>query len=176
MDFYIVRHGRVASNDLKIYNGCRVDEDLNEVGVEQAKQTRDNLRDTPLDVIVSSTMTRARHTAAIINEGRDLPIVCDARLVERDMGDLTGQLWGGTAGLTAEQLEQLHIEPIPALCARVAAALDEIRETYAGKRVLIVSHGGASKAICAYFEGMPEDGSLKKYKLLDNCEVRHYSI
>lgn len=35
MKLYIVRHGQVPHNALGIY--CEIDEDLNEVGIKQAK-------------------------------------------------------------------------------------------------------------------------------------------
>ena len=175
MDFYLVRHGRVNSNDLKIYNGCRIDEDLNEEGIAQAELTREKLRDVPLDLIVSSPMLRARHTAETIAAGRNIPIIFDERLKERDMGELTGKPW-----LSAEEYErhaaENHAEPLAALCARVTAAIEDIRRNYPEKTVLLVSHGGASRGICAYFEGVPADGSVKSIRLLDNCEVRHYSV
>ncbi|MBQ7254811.1 MAG: histidine phosphatase family protein [Oscillospiraceae bacterium] len=174
MEFYIVRHGRTNNNDLGIYNGCRSDEDLNAVGVAQAEQTRDALRDTALDLIVCSPLRRAKHTAAIIGEGRDLPVVYDERLRERDMGALTGKPF--LKSQVGDASAEYGVETIESLCARVRAALDDIRANYEGKRVLIVSHGVAAKAICAYFEGMPEDGTLRPIPLLDNCEVRKYSL
>lgn len=174
MVFYIVRHGRTNNNDLGVYNGCRSDEDLNEVGIRQAEQTREKLKDTAFDRIVCSPLTRAKHTAAIIAEGREVPVVYEERLRERDMGDLTGKPF--LKSQVGDAAKEYGVETVEALCARVFAALDDIRKTYAGETVLIVSHGVAAKAICAYFEGMPADGTLRSIPLLENCEVRRFEI
>lgn len=65
MKVYIVRHGEVPHNVLKQYNS--VDEDLNEVGVLQANTLKEKIRKLNYDIIISSPLMRARHTANIIN-------------------------------------------------------------------------------------------------------------
>ena len=51
---------------------------------------------------------------------------------------------------------------------------DKIRK-YRDKNVLLVTHGGVSKAISCYFNGVPDDGNLQVLGL-KNCEVREYDL
>lgn len=175
MEIYVVRHGRTNNNDLRIYNGSRSDEDLNDTGVAQARQTRETLLGIPLDLIVCSPMTRTRHTAAILNEGRSLPVVYDERLIERDQGDLTLKPFLGRDGLRAlgdRLYTEYHVETEQSIRARVAEALEDLKEKYPGKTVLIVTHGGTTKAVQAYCEGR----DYPSCTIQDNCEVRKYTL
>ena len=56
---------------------------------------------------------------------------------------------------------------------RVAECLDEIKEKYKDKTILLVTHGGALRAIYWYFNGIPEDGSVG-YNIHANCEIKEY--
>ena len=65
MKIYLVRHGQCNSNLNKIYN--YVNEDLNDTGVEQAKELSKKIYDIDYDIVISSPLIRAKHTAEIIN-------------------------------------------------------------------------------------------------------------
>ena len=80
MKLYIVRHGQVPHNALGIY--CEIDEDLNEVGIKQAKELAKKIKNIECDIIISSPLLRARHTAEIINT-KNKNIIIDERLHER---------------------------------------------------------------------------------------------
>lgn len=88
MNVYIVRHGQVLHNALKVYSN--EDEDLTEKGIDQAKQLKNEIQNLEYDVIICSPLLRARHTAEIINvKNRD--ILFDNRLKERNPGNLNGK-------------------------------------------------------------------------------------
>lgn len=57
---------------------------------------------------------------------------------------------------------------------RVYDFLDSIKNEYAGKRILIVAHGGISIPVKCYFEGIPNAETLLSL-CLENCEVAKYS-
>ena len=57
---------------------------------------------------------------------------------------------------------------------RVYNFLDSIKNEYAGKRILIVAHGGISIPVKCYFEGIPNAETLLPL-CLENCEVAKYS-
>lgn len=61
MKLYVVRHGQTDGNVNKIMDGVR-DIDLNDNGTEQAKTTRDNLKDIDFDLIICSPLLRTKHT------------------------------------------------------------------------------------------------------------------
>ena len=88
MKIYIVRHGEVPHNALKQYNS--EDEDLNEKGISQAEALKDKIKDIDYDIIISSPLIRARHTADIINVNNK-EIIFDDRIKERNPGDLSGK-------------------------------------------------------------------------------------
>lgn len=87
MKVYIVRHGEVPHNALKQYN--TKDEELTELGIKQAEELRDRIKNMHFDIIFSSPLIRAKHTSDIININND--IIIDDRLMERNCGSLSGQ-------------------------------------------------------------------------------------
>ena len=87
---YFVRHGETEANRNKILQG-HLNTPLNERGIEQAYQARDNLANINIDVIYSSPLIRAFNTASIINEKHNLEIIIDDRLKEFFGGDLQGE-------------------------------------------------------------------------------------
>ena len=65
MKVYIVRHGEVPHNALKQYNNQN--EDLTEKGIKQAEELREKIKTIDYDILLCSPLTRAKHTADIIN-------------------------------------------------------------------------------------------------------------
>jgi len=61
MRVYIVRHGQVPHNELGQYNID--DEDSMVLGIKQAKELRNIIKDIKLDSIICSSLIRAKHTA-----------------------------------------------------------------------------------------------------------------
>ena len=90
MKFYIVRHGQTNWNKKGKIQG-KTDIELNEEGIEQAKEVRKILEKYPIDVIVSSPLKRARKTAEIINETKKVPIIFDKGIEERGFGEFEGK-------------------------------------------------------------------------------------
>ena len=66
-------------------------------------------------------------------------------------------------------------ESMQELFKRVYEFLDDIKEKYKDKTVLVVTHSGISKVVECYFNGIPEDGNLEVLSL-KNCEVRKYDL
>ena len=54
------------------------------------RSLKEKIKDIHYDIIYSSPLTRAKHTAEIINSANK-PILADDRLTERNPGNLTGQ-------------------------------------------------------------------------------------
>ena len=88
MKIFIVRHGQVNHNLLRLYN--REDEDLNETGLKQAEALKEIINNLDYDIIISSPLLRAKHTANIVNM-KNKDIIIDNKLRERDPGSLSGQ-------------------------------------------------------------------------------------
>ena len=79
MKIYVTRHGQTDWN-LEGKTQGRVDIELNEVGIKQAKQTKEKLKNIDIDLIICSPLKRAKKTAEIINEGRNIPIIYDEEI------------------------------------------------------------------------------------------------
>ena len=102
------------------------------------------LKDYAIDRIVTTSLARATETAAIIADVIKCPIVeTDDRLLEYDMGDLTGT--PNRAITSAELIAAAGAEDPNAFNARVLSALRD----YAGTQhnILLVSHAGVGRII-----------------------------
>ena len=89
---YIVRHGQTDWNVEGRYQG-RLDIDINEKGIEQAKIMRDELLNVKFDKVISSPLKRAIQTAQIISQFDNVgDIIIDERIIERCNGELEGKL------------------------------------------------------------------------------------
>ena len=86
---YIIRHGQTDWNLEKKMIG-QIDVSLNQTGKEQAKLSINQLSALKIDEIIASDLARTKETADIINASLHLPISFDARLRERNYGDLEG--------------------------------------------------------------------------------------
>lgn len=177
---YITRHGQTDWNVQKKVMG-RCDEPLNEFGLKQASETRNNLLNTDIDLILCSPLQRAKQTADVINKDRNIPIIYDERIIERDFGEFEGKqtkdfdFHGYWNYYKNEQYESA--ENIQAFFKRIYSFLDDITKRYKGKNVLIVAHGGVSIPVACYFYNNIPEGSLVDAGLvLGNCQVASYSI
>lgn len=174
MKVYIVRHGQVPHNVLKQYNTN--DEDLTEIGIKQAEELKDKIKDIHFDIVISSPLLRATHTEYILTNYDD-NIITDKRLTERSCGTLSGQslevtnreeYWNYYSNI------QYGIsENIQDFFKRVYNFLDELK-TKNYNNVLIVAHSGVSKAFSGYFEGIQDGKFLNRG--LKNCEIKEYDL
>ena len=174
MKIYIVRHGEVPHNALKQYN--LINEDLNELGIKQAEELSNKIKDVEFDIIISSPLIRAKHTADIININKK-QIVYDSKIIERSCGDLSGkplevtnrdEYWNyntETQYGTSENIREFF--------DRVYNFLDELK-TKDYESVLIVAHSGVSKAFSGYFDGIQDGKFLNRG--LKNCEIKEYEL
>ena len=127
------------------------------------------------DIIISSPLIRAKHTAEIIAKNRE--IFYDDRIKERSCGSLSGQplevtnreeYWNYYTTIqygTSENIQEFF--------KRVYNFLDELK-TKDYKSVLIVAHSGVSKAFNGYFEGIQDGKFLNRG--LKNCEIKEYEL
>ncbi len=177
MKLYVIRHGQTNCNRENKYNG-KLDEDINEVGIEQAKSAQEDVKKINIDLIICSPLLRTRHTCNIVNVN-NIPIIYDKRIEERDCGKLTNEklgefyytdYWNYYSNKNVEGLETIQ-----ELFDRVKSFLDEIKEKYKDKNILLVTHGGVARAIYFYFNEIPEDGMLETFGS-NNGEIKVYEF
>ncbi len=174
MKVYIVRHGQVPHNAIGQYNTA--DEDLTELGIKQAEELREKIKDMHFDKVISSPLLRATHTEYILTNYDD-SIIVDERLRERSCGTLSGQplevtnrdeYWNYYSDI------QYGIsENIQDFFRRIFDFLNDLKEEDY-ESVLIVAHSGVSKAFSAYFEGLQDGKFLTRG--LKNCEIKEYQF
>ena len=82
---YIIRHGKTDWNELHKLQG-RTDIPLNESGRKMARDAGQRYKEINFDICFCSPLVRAKETAELLLEGRDVPIIEDDRLKEMSIG------------------------------------------------------------------------------------------
>jgi broad specificity phosphatase PhoE len=162
---WLARHGETDWNREERWQG-HTDIALNDVGRAQARALAERLRGRGITRIHASDLRRARETAEIVAAtlgGSD--VVVDPGLRERSFG-----LFEGLTRLECEQLHAAHwasyrsaarrmppgAEAQDALVVRMQDAIARAVAAAAGTdgAVLVVSHGGAIRALVAHATGV----------------------
>lgn len=160
---YLVRHGETPDNARQVLQG-QIQGELNEVGIGQAEQVRDQLAGEHFDAVVASDLHRAIQTAEIIAAPHGLAVATTPLLRERDWGDFTGRYIPDLENAVFPD----NVEPLPALLERAGQFLDYVRTTYPDQRVLAVGHGIVNKAVQAVLLGK----TMREVVRMTNGEVR----
>ena len=159
MRLYVARHGQTAWNAENKICGT-TDLPLNELGQAQAKELAEKCGAYKIDLIIASTMLRARQTAAAVAERWNVPVVTDPRLVEQNYGIYEG-MDRQTPGFLANKRHFAYRYPggesMMDVCHRIYGLLEDIKREHEGKNVLLVCHGGVMRLIRSYFEDMTND-------------------
>jgi len=171
----IVRHAQATGNEEGRFQ-CRKNNELTELGRQQLVLLTERLRDTRIDVVCSSPLSRAMDTARACIEGRDMDIVADPRLIELDAGEMESLLWEELCERFSTQMahwkDSPHLfcppggETMAQLYERVTAAAKDIAGRYDGSTVLISTHGVVVRNLMCWAKGLP-------FERL--CEVQRWS-
>ena len=86
MVLYVVRHGETDWNKVKRVQG-HTDIPLNEYGRHLARETAKGLKETRIDLAITSPLIRAKETAQIILGTRQIPLLEDPRIKEIGFGE-----------------------------------------------------------------------------------------
>ena len=151
-EIYVIRHVQAEGNLYRHMQG-HWDGDVTPVGRRQRDLLALRFKDIPVDAVYSSDLCRARFTASAITKYHDLPIQCDTRLREIDIGPWEGVPFGNILWEQPEQFEafvhdpehfyQPGAETFHAVQDRATAALYEIAERNPNRTVVITTHGVA---------------------------------
>lgn len=172
----LVRHGQSEWNKQNLFTGWR-DPDLTEQGIAEGVESGQALKagGYEFDVAFTSELIRAQKTNDLILKEinqKDLPVVRNQALNERDYGDLAGlnkddarEKWGA---------EQVHIwrrsydtpppggESLKDTADRVLPYFDKeiLPRLLGGERVLITAHGNSLRALVMQLEGLTREEVL----------------
>ena len=176
MKLYVARHGQTQWNLENRVNG-RTDLPLTELGLQQARLLAERTKNLKIDVIISSPMLRAWQTAAPTAALHGLDVLVDDRLIEQDYGIFEGVSRSDKGFLANKRHFAFRYpggESMMDVAHRVYGMLDEIKEKYAGKNILLVCHGGVCRVIRTYFEDMTNDEYFHYSE--ENANVRLYEL
>lgn len=168
-NIYYVRHGRTDNNDNGIVNGWDDDIDLNEFGVEETKQLAKQISVSGIkfDVIVTSPMTRTKHTTEIIKNylWYEVEVVEDEAFREQSYGEFRGmthaEIKAKYGCKNDRELTKVYRnnseENIEKFEQRVIEGYKNVEEKFDGKNVLIISHGGVFRCINKYLNNLEDE-------------------
>ena len=171
-----VRHGQTDANVVMANGGELAGEDnapLNDTGKSQVKETAQNLKSETFDVILTSPYKRAVETAEIINKEFRLPVVVLDELRERDGGGIDEKTWHEAFNFDSQV--PFNGESATEFFERVYGVIEKIKQDYAGKKVLVVSHGGVQHGFYAYFNNLEWKGNLR-IDGMRNADFRTYTF
>ncbi len=148
VELTVARHGETDWNKAGIFQG-HSDQPLNADGILQAEELAATLDPSDYDVILSSDLLRARQTADIIGAKWEREVIISPLFREQNLGEWEGKTKADVLSLFPHYVQdffsRIHNVPggedLASLAKRVAAGRDELLRTYAGKRVLLISHG-----------------------------------
>ena len=164
----LARHGETDWNRVGRWQG-HADLPLNDAGRTQAAELAERLAGDGIAAIYSSDLMRASQTARVVADRLGLAVVEDAGLREIDVGSWSGLTraeveqrfpqgyarWlGGEIGHDGETREELT--------ERVVGAVERIAAEHPEGTILVVTHGGAIRAIRRHASGDPGDS-------IENC-------
>lgn len=176
MKLYFARHGQTNSNAQAV-NQPTVgnDEPLNEIGIQQASELAEQLKDVGFDVIISSPFKRALQTAEIVNKHHNLSIDVDNAWQEiQTNGYVDINTWNDLFDFDKSTSNE-NTESLTSFFKRIYTALDKLIAEHDDRTVLIVSHGGVQHALYAYANKLPLAGDMR-ISPMKNCECRVYEL
>ena len=171
----LVRHGLSIYNDQNRFTGWK-DVELNEQGVNEAKQAVDLLKNITFDMAFTSKLKRANDTLDIILNGigqESIPVEKNLALNERDYGDLVGQnkaeaaekfgdeqiqIWRRSYDIPppgGESLKDTGERVIPYLTLKI------LPHVYSGKNIIVSAHGNSIRSIVMDLKNFTPDEILR---------------
>ena len=177
MKIYVARHGQTAWNALNKTCGT-TDIPLTELGLQQAEELADKVENLGIDLIIASTLIRAQQTAEAVSRRIGVPVITDPRIVEQNYGIYEGKDRKDPGFLENKRHFAYRYpgggESMMDVAYRIFGFLNDIKEKYPDKTVLVVCHGGVCRLFRAYFEDMTNDeyyhysepnGAVRAYEL-----------
>ena len=164
----LVRHGESEWNKKNLFTGWR-DVDLTENGIEEARAAGRRLaaQNLRFDIAFTSALVRAQHSLDLILEEmqqKDVPVLKDRALNERDYGDLSGlnkddarAKWGAEQVLLWRRSYDVAPpggESLKDTAARVLPYYiqDILPRVLRGENVLVSAHGNSLRALVMVLE------------------------
>jgi broad specificity phosphatase PhoE len=161
---YLVRHGRTAGNQVR-YVGWG-DEPLDDVGRDQVRALADELASASIDVVYSSSLSRAVDTARPLAESHGAPLQIRDGLREINYGEYQDVL---KAERKLKLKRNHRVERMPGgeslrdVFDRVGVVRAEVEtDLRAGRGVAVVAHFWSLRMLAGQLDGLPFDDVLDR--------------
>jgi len=166
-ELVFIRHGETDWNRQQRFQG-QIDVPLNATGHLQAQRLAAALAGERFDLLLSSDLQRARQTIAPLEQQLARPVLAQADWREQGFGVLEG--------LSVDEIKARHPdlwaqwlrhdadyclpegESVRRFHTRVVDAVRALARQHAGRRVLVVTHGGVLDMLWRTVHGHPLDG------------------
>ena len=168
-ELLVIRHGETDWNRQHRFQG-QIDVPLNDIGLTQAGRLGVRLAHEPVDVLISSDLQRARSTAEPLAQSRGMQPLVEPLWREQGFGTLEGldvdtirsrhaDLWSSWTRHEADYALPGGGESNTAFHARVMCALQAALAAHAGRRVVVVTHGGVLDMLWRTANALPLHGA-----------------
>ncbi|MCA1058826.1 histidine phosphatase family protein [Rossellomorea aquimaris] len=172
---YVIRHGQTDINKQGRLQGRR-GLPLNEAGMKQAEDLKQQLSHITFDYVFSSPQERAIQTAEI---STGMSCLIDSRLDVYDLGEADGLLKGEVkmAGPLPDSSYYNDVEDPEQYMQRILHFMRELQSHHGveNKQILISGHRCTTGAIGAFFNGIPQDKNILKNSS-NNGECKLYDF
>jgi broad specificity phosphatase PhoE len=164
----LIRHGETTKNISDRLHRDKDPEPLNERGRIQMKATALALQKLNPSIVYASTEKRALESAAILSQKLSVPLENINGLQERNWGIFSDKPWSEVKAVLDKMSLEERYNYIPPggeswkqFQERLVSAINKALEENKNKTVIIVSHGGAIRALMPYLLEVPREESFK---------------
>lgn len=184
--YFVMRHGQTEHNLKELWNYGNQDGDpLTAAGRLQVDATVATLKQHKIDLIIASPFLRTLETAGVLATALGIApeaIITDPRLAEWRVGsDYDGKPLDTFFTVRNSSADRYNFKALDGesyidVVERAGAFIYDIEKTYAGKNILIVSHGAVTRALDLLPQGISFNDMFAKtrdYVNFANAEVRH---
>jgi len=162
----MIRHGQSVGNRDGYFTGT-IDVALTDEGIAQAQAAHDALEnhENKPDIVIHSALSRAKHTAQIVNQTLQLDMIEISELNEQNFGDWEGQ--------SVQHFREFYLsgktpengESFPDFNNRIQTVISEILNVY--ENPIIVCHGGVFRAFHSLYD--------MKQERTENAIIHHFA-
>jgi len=192
---YIIRHAQSAANTGQKSAGH--DSHLTELGIEQAKERAEDLKDIDFAAYYSSAMNRTIETAEIIKGDKNFQIQTDSNTKERsvyfyaenmntEVAEIEEIIANELKNLSEdEKMDYKHSPGMESAKEGALRLLDQVKKVsklHPGKNILITSHGNLMRSLLTYlgfakYDELPV-GTIENtaYFILETTDGENFNV
>lgn len=164
----LIRHGETDKNVNNSLHATNDSESLNNNGIEQIRLTANKLISLSPSKIYSSKERRAIESANILSESLNVPFELINGMEERNWGIFTGKPWDEVKKILDPMTLDERYNYVPpngeswkTFETRLISAIKKIVDTNSKQTIVVVTHGGAIRALIPYLLNIPREESFK---------------